>query len=39
VLISKQEVAQTEIQEHAPEPAIEDFLAAPALDGKPQFYA
>jgi hypothetical protein len=38
ILVSKQWVAQEVAQEPAPEPAIQD-LSAPALEGKPQFYA
>jgi hypothetical protein len=38
ILISEQGVAQEVVQEPAPEPAIED-LPAPALEGKPRFYA
>ena len=38
ILVPKQGVAQEVAQEPAPEPAIED-LPAPALEGKPQFYA
>jgi hypothetical protein len=38
ILVSKQGVAQEIAQEPAPEPAIED-LPAPALEGKPRFYA
>jgi hypothetical protein len=38
VLILEQGVAQEVAQEPAPEPAIED-LPAPALEGKPRFYA
>jgi hypothetical protein len=37
-LVSEQGVAQEVVQELAPEPAIED-LPAPALEGKPRFYA
>jgi hypothetical protein len=37
-LVPEQGVAQEIIQEPAPEPAIED-LPAPALEGKPRFYA
>jgi hypothetical protein len=38
ILVLKQGVAQEVVQEPAPEPAIED-LPAPALEGKPRFYA
>jgi hypothetical protein len=38
ILVLKQGVAQEVAQEPAPEPAIED-LPAPALEGKPRFYA
>jgi hypothetical protein len=38
ILILEQGVAQEVAQELAPEPAIED-LCAPALKGKPRFYA
>jgi hypothetical protein len=38
ILVLEQGVAQEVVQEPAPEPAIED-LSAPALEGKPQFYA
>jgi hypothetical protein len=38
ILIPKQGVAQEVVQELSPEPAIED-LPAPALEGKPRFYA
>jgi hypothetical protein len=38
VLILEQGVAQEVAQEPEPEPAIED-LPAPALEGKPRFYA
>ena len=38
ILVPEQGVSQEVAQEPAPEPAIED-LAAPALEGKPQFYA
>jgi hypothetical protein len=38
VLIPEQRVAQEVVQERAPEPAIED-LPAPAIEGKPRFYA
>jgi hypothetical protein len=36
--VLEQGVAQEVVQEPAPEPAIED-LPAPALEGKPWFYA
>jgi hypothetical protein len=39
VLIPKQGVTQEEVQEPALEPATEDLPAAPAFEGKPQFYA
>jgi hypothetical protein len=32
-------VAQEEVHELAPEPATEDLPAAPAIEGKPLFYA
>jgi hypothetical protein len=38
ILVPEQGVAQEIAQEPAPEPAIED-LPAPALEGKPRFYA
>jgi hypothetical protein len=38
ILISEQGVPQEVVQESAPESAIED-LPAPALEGKPRFYA
>jgi hypothetical protein len=38
ILVLEQGVAQEIVQEPAPEPAIED-LPAPALEGKPRFYA
>jgi hypothetical protein len=38
VLIPEQGVAQEVVQEPAPEPATED-LPAPAVEGKPRFYA
>jgi hypothetical protein len=38
ILISEQGVAQEGVQEPAPEPATKD-LPAPALEGKPRFYA
>jgi hypothetical protein len=38
ILVPEQGVAQEVIQEPTPEPAIEDLLA-PALEGKPWFYA
>jgi hypothetical protein len=37
MLIPEQGVVQEEVQEPAPEPAIEDLPAAPAFEGKPQF--
>jgi hypothetical protein len=39
VLIPEQGAVHEEDQEPALEPAIEDLLAAPAFEGKPQFYA
>jgi hypothetical protein len=39
VLIPEQGAVHEEDQEQAPEPAIEDLPAAPAIDGKPRFYA
>jgi hypothetical protein len=39
VLIPEQGAVHEEDQEPAPEPAIEDLPAAPAIKGKPQFYA
>jgi hypothetical protein len=39
VLISEQEAVHEEDQEPAPQPAIEDLPAAPAIEGKPRFYA
>jgi hypothetical protein len=39
VLIPKQGAVHEEDQEPAPEPAIEDLPVAPAIEGKPQFYA
>ena len=38
ILVPEQEVAQEVAQDPALEPAIED-LPAPALEGKPRFYA
>jgi hypothetical protein len=38
ILVLEQGAAQEVAQEPAPEPAIED-LPAPALEGKPRFYA
>jgi hypothetical protein len=38
ILVPEQRVAQEVTQDPAPEPAIED-LPAPALEGKPRFYA
>jgi hypothetical protein len=38
ILVLEQGVAQEVVQEPAPEPAIEN-LRAPALEGKPRFYA
>jgi hypothetical protein len=37
VLILEQEVVHEEDQEQAPETAIEDLPAAPAIEGKPRF--
>jgi hypothetical protein len=39
VLIPEQGAVHKEDQEPAPEPSIEDLPAAPAFEGKPQFYA
>jgi hypothetical protein len=39
VLISEQGTVQEEDQEPAPETATEDLPAAPAIEGKPWFYA
>jgi hypothetical protein len=39
VLIPEQGAAHEEDQEPAPEPAIEDLLAAPTIEGQPRFYA
>jgi hypothetical protein len=39
VLIPEQGAVHEEDQEPAPEPAIEDLAAAPAIEGKPRFYA
>jgi hypothetical protein len=39
MLIPEQGAVHEEDQEQAPETAIEDLLAAPAFEGKPQFYA
>jgi hypothetical protein len=38
ILVLEQGAAQEIVQEPAPEPAIKD-LPAPALEGKPRFYA
>jgi hypothetical protein len=38
ILVPEQGVAQDVAQEPAPEPVLEDLLA-PALEGKPRFYA
>jgi hypothetical protein len=38
ILVPEQGATQEVAQEPAPEPAIED-LPAPALEGKPRFYA
>ena len=39
VLIPEQGAVHEEDQEQAPETAIEDLPAAPAIEGKPRFYA
>jgi hypothetical protein len=39
VLILEQGTVQEEDQEQAPETAIEDLSAAPAIEGNPRFYA
>jgi hypothetical protein len=39
VVIPEQGAVHEEDQEHAPETAIEDLPAAPAIEGKPRFYA
>jgi hypothetical protein len=39
VLIPEQGTVQEEDQEQAPEAAIEDLPAVPAIEGKPRFYA
>jgi hypothetical protein len=39
MLIPEQGVVHEEDQEQAPETAIEDLPAAPAIEGKPRFYA
>jgi hypothetical protein len=39
MLIPEQGTVQEEDQEQAPEAAIEDIPVAPAIEGKPQFYA
>jgi hypothetical protein len=39
VLIPEQGAVHEEDQEQAPEIAIEDLPAAPAIEGKPRFYA
>jgi hypothetical protein len=39
VLIPEQGAVHKEDQEQAPETAIEDLPAAPAIEGKPRFYA
>jgi hypothetical protein len=39
VLIPEQGAVHEEDQEPAPEPAIEDLLVAPTIEGKPRFYA
>jgi hypothetical protein len=39
MLIPEQGAVHEEYLELAPEPATEDLPAAPAFEGKPQFYA
>jgi hypothetical protein len=39
VLIPEQGAVHEEDQEQAPETAIKDLPAAPAIEGKPRFYA
>jgi hypothetical protein len=39
VFITKQGVAQEEVQKSAPEPATENLPAASTFEGKPRFYA
>jgi hypothetical protein len=39
VLIPEQGAVHEEDQEPAPESAIEDLPAAPAIEGKPRFFA
>ena len=39
VLILEQRAVHEEDQEQAPETATEDLPAAPAIEGKPRFYA
>ena len=39
VLILEQGAVHEEDQEQAPETAIEDLPVAPAIEGKPRFYA
>jgi hypothetical protein len=39
VLIPEQGAVHVEDQEQAPDTAIEDLPAAPAIEGKPRFYA
>jgi hypothetical protein len=39
VVIPEQGAVHEEDQEQAPETAIEDLSPAPAIEGKPQFYA
>jgi hypothetical protein len=39
VLILEQGAVHEEDQQQAPETSIEDILAAPAIEGKPRFYA
>jgi hypothetical protein len=39
VLIPEQVAVHEEDHEPSPEPAIEDLPTAPAIEGKPRFYA
>jgi hypothetical protein len=39
MLIPEQGVVHEEDQEPAPDPTIEDLPVAPAIEGKPRFYA
>jgi hypothetical protein len=39
VLTPEQGVEQEEVQEPAPKPTTKDIPIAPALEGKPRFYA